>query len=411
MSSTDRRAFLTGTMAGAAALALQPELFAGVPRLGAPLQVAVIGCGRQGLAILAELAKFEDVTVVGLCDPIEGRLRRGKRRAKGVEGYATHAELLEKAKPQAVFVATPTHLHRAIVEDAIAAGCHVYCEAPLAHTAEDAVAIAAAARGTQQVVQAGMAGRTNPIYKLARSFFKSGAIRDAVSMRAQHHEKNSLRVMSSDPANEAALNWKLDEAVSLGLPGEFGTHQFDVIHWFTGKYPTAVSGSGAVLAHEDGRKVADTTTCMFTFDRGVQLVWDATLGNSYAGTQEVICGTMGAMRLAWTAGWMFKEADAPTQGWEVYANRQAFHNDEGITLIADATKLAAQGKLKEGVGLPHPPVYYAVESFLKSATDGAPVACSADEGARATLVAIAAQRAVTGGGTVTIAPKDLEVGG
>jgi hypothetical protein len=50
---------------------------------------------------------------------------------------------------------------------------------------------------------------------------------------------------------------------------------------------------------------------------------------------------------------MFKEADAPTQGWEVYANRQQFHNDEGITLIAGATKLAEQGKLKEGVGLPH----------------------------------------------------------
>ena len=31
---------------------------------------------------------------------------------------------------------------------------------------------------------------------------------------------------------------------------------------------------------------------------------------------------------------MFKEADAPTQGWEVYANRQQFHNAEGITLIA-----------------------------------------------------------------------------
>ena len=33
MTFSDRRSFLTSTMAGAAALALQPELLAGVPRL------------------------------------------------------------------------------------------------------------------------------------------------------------------------------------------------------------------------------------------------------------------------------------------------------------------------------------------------------------------------------------------
>jgi predicted dehydrogenase len=411
MTFTDRRTFLTGTMAGAAALAFQPELLAGPPRLGAPLTVAVIGCGRQGLALLAELGKFEEVTVVGICDTVAGRLRRGSRRAKDAKSFATHAELLDTTKPQAVFIATPTHLHRGIVEDALGAGCHVYCEAPLAHSAEDTLAIAAAARGAKTVFHSGMPGRTNPIYKLARSFYKSGAIRDGVSMRAQHHDKNSLRVAASDPDDEKALNWKLDPDVSLGLAGEFGTHQYDVIHWFTGQYPTCVKGSGQVLAWDDGRTIADTVTTELTFDRGLRLIWDATLGNSYEGTCELICGTMGSIRLAWTAGWMFKEADAPTQGWEVYANRQAFHNDEGITLIADATKLASQGKLKEGIGLPNPPTYYAVEAFLKSATEGKPVACSAAEGARATLIAIAANRAVTTGETITIDPKDLEVGG
>ena len=74
--------------------------------------------------------------------------------------------------------------------------------------------------------------------------------------------------------------------------------------------------------------------------------------------------------MAWSHGWMFKEADAPTQGWEVYANRQQFHNDEGITLIADATKLASQGKLKQGVGLPHDSLYYSLFDFLKAISEG-----------------------------------------
>lgn len=107
---------------------------------------------------------------------------------------------------------------------------------------------------------------------------------------------------------------------------------------------------------------------------------------------------------------MFKEADAPTQGWEVYANRQQFHNDEGITLIAEATKLASQGKLKEGVGLPHPSLYYALADFVRSITEGAPVVAGAEEGMRATLVGLAAQQAVLTGQTVEITQEMLGAG-
>ena len=95
---------------------------------------------------------------------------------------------------------------------------------------------------------------------------------------------------------------------------------------------------------------------------------------------------------------MFKEADAPTQGWEVYASRQRFHNDEGITLIADATQLAKQGKLKEGIGLPHPPIYYALEAFIDSALPGKPATAGASEGVAALAAGIAANQALVSDG-------------
>lgn len=97
---------------------------------------------------------------------------------------------------------------------------------------------------------------------------------------------------------------------------------------------------------------------------------------------------------------MFKEADAPTQGWEVYANRQQFHNDEGITLIADATKLASQGKLKDGVRLPQPPLYYGIVDFLASIMENRPIVSSMDEGVRATEIGILVDRAVRTGETI-----------
>ncbi len=412
MSQTSRRDFLQGAAGAAAILALEPELLALPPRLSAPVRLGIVGCGRQARALLGELAKFTDVTVAALCDVDGSRLRSAQRRAQEAKTYEDHRAMLEaETGLDAVVVATPTHRHREVVLDALTAKKHVYCEAPLASTLEDCRAIARAARASDRVVQVGMLARTNPVYTLAYSFVRSGSIRDVVAMQAHFRRKDSWRASASDPSREKEVNWKLDPEVSLGLIGEVGTHQFDVIHWFTGQYPVRVTAGGGVLAWPDGRTEPDTAHCVLRFPGKQTLCWEATLGNSFETQYELLAGTMGAIKLAWSHGWMFREADAPTEGWQVYANRQKFHNDEGITLIAEATKLAAQGKLAAGVGLPHPSEYYALEAFLKSITEGAKVACGPDEGLRAAAVAIHARQAAASGESVAIDPKSLEVEG
>ena len=409
-----RRGFLRRTAGALGAFALAPEIARGVPlALPEPMDVAVVGCGRQGRAILAELAKIEGLTVAAICDTSAGRLRSGGRRAKGARSYATVAELLEKEPAAvAIFVATPTHTHREVATACLEAGRHVFCESPLASTIEDCRALVAASRASDRVFQVGMQGRTNPIYDLARSFVRSGAIRDVISMRGQYHDprKSSWRVPVSDPAEERALNWKLDPAVSLGLVGEVGVQQFDVFDWFLNEYPVAARATGSIQMHDDGRELPDTVHVELEWPRGRRMNWEATLANSFEGTYELFHGTMGTIKLAETAGWMFKEADAPTLGFEVYANREQFHNEQGITLIADATKLAAQGRLKEGVGLPNPPVYYALEAFLKSIAEGVKVEATAAEGMRAFWIAEATNRALASGETVAIDWDAVEKG-
>ncbi len=407
MPDIDRRSFLAQSAGLAAGVAILPSLSTAMGSLAAPVRVGVIGCGRQGRSIIAELASLPDVTLAAICDSEPGRLSAGERRAREAKTHSDHKQMLDDPAIDAVFIATPTHLHRGVAEDAIAAGKHVYCEAPLAHTVEDTKAIAAAARGSDRVFQVGYLARANPVYQLARTFFASDAVRTLVSMQASRARKTTWRTPARDPETERRLNWRLDPELTTGLSGEWGSHQFDVFHWYTGTYPEKVSGLGSIRVYEDGREVDDTIALSLQFPGGAVLGYDATLANSYGGTSELFRGENASIRLAWSHGWMFKEADAPTQGWEVYANRQQFHNDEGITLIAGATKLAEQGKLKEGVGLPHTPLWYGVESFLKSVTEGTEVACSAAEAARSTIVGIRAHEAVTTGTTVEIDPADL----
>ncbi len=405
---TDRRDFLIQGAGALAGYALLPGLDAMAAVIPKGYPVAIIGMGRQGRAIAAELQKL-GASIVAVCDSDEPRLRSAKRRVADATSYSDTDQLLSKEiGVEAIFVATPTHLHRSICEAAVAAGKHVYCEAPLSHTMEDARAIAAAARASKKVFQVGLLARSNPVYSLARSFFRTEAFLKLVSMRAQNSRKTSWRQAASTAERQARLDWRLDPAVSLGLPGEWGTHQFDVIHWFTGQYPVRVSGRGGVFVWEDGREVADTVNLMLEFPKGQCLEYQATLGNSYGGRYEVLHGVNSAFKLAWSHGWMFKEADAATQGWEVYANRQRFFNDEGITLIADATKLASQNKLKDGVGLPNDSLHYGVADFLRSCADGEKVKTGVSEGLRATAVGISAQRAIVEGGDIEITADDLK---
>jgi len=163
-----------------------------------------------------------------------------------------------------------------------------------------------------------------------------------------------------------------------------------------------VAGRGSVRLHKDGRTIADSIELELQWSDGVTLRHDVTLANSYGGQFELIHGVNGTIRLAWSHGWLFKEADAPTQGWEVYATRQQVFDQEGIMLIANATQLSAQGQLQAGVGLPYSSLYYALMDFLKSVTEGTPSACSFQEGARATIAGILANQAVVTGQPMAI---------
>lgn len=409
MTRTDRREFLQQVAGSLAAVALAPELLPAPPRrLGAPLPIAVVGAGgRQGRAILTELLKLDAVKVAAVCDVRDERLKQAVRRASGAAAYADHRKLLDEQKDvAAVLVATPSHRHREVVLDGLQSGRHVWCEAPMAASLEDLKAIAAAARAAKSVFQVGHQARSNPVYQLARSFLKSGNIRDVVMVRAQWHQKTSWRVPGDDPE----LNWRLFRKNGCGLPLEAGANQLDTVAWYLGRFPKKLRANGATLSWSDGRETPDTVAAELAFDGGLRMHWDATLANSFDGQHELFAGTMGTIKMAETFGWLFKEADAPTQGWEVYASREKFHSEEGITLIADATKLAQQGKLKEGIGLPNPPLFYALQDFVKSILEKKAVVCGAADGYRAAAIALRVQEAIDTGNELEVGPEQLEGG-
>ena len=186
-----------------------------------------------------------------------------------------------------------------------------------------------------------------------------------VRARAQWNKKQSWRRTSPNPDREKDINWRLDSKTSLGLIGELGIHQIDVVNWFMNSRPMAVSGFGSLIQWKDGRDVPDTVQAVFEYPNGVQFSYEATLGNSFDADHEMFYGTDAAIMLRGNKAWMFKEVDAPLLGWEVYARKDEFYRETGIALVANATKLVAQGnKPVEDAPYTNTPLFYALEAFI-----------------------------------------------
>jgi len=377
---------------------------------GPPVNCAIIGLGPQGREILAVLAKLGNAPVVALCDSYTAPafLKRATEIAPHAAVQADYRKVLEQKDVQAIFVATPSHLHKQIVLDALAAGKHVYCEAPLATDIDEARVIAKAAASAKTAFQAGLQNRANQMHRHVLTFMRSGVLGHAAGVRGQWHKKTSWRRAAPSPERERELNWRLYKATSSGLPGEIGIHLFDVANWFLNALPLSVIGFGATHHwKQEGMEVPDTIHCILEYPNNILFSYEATLVSSFEGEYQVFLGSDTSLLLRDLRAWMFKETDSPLLGWEVYARKERLAAGEdtlgvGIALVADATKLLAQGKepAKVGADVTKSALYQAINAFIDSIRTGKPPVVGPLEGLQATIVARTAHDAVMTGNKI-----------
>jgi predicted dehydrogenase len=385
----NRRDFLKGgsmaammTMLGGVELFAQTNAAPDVAKLEFVINsnAAVIGLGAWGREILNTIATIPTAKVTAICDTYPASLKRAANAAPGAAQVADYKAILENKDIQSVIIATPTNTHKEIALAAIKAGKHVYCEAPIAGSIDDAREIALAAKANPRLAfQAGLQMRSDPERLFLLPFIRSGALGKLVMARSQWHKKTSWRSTSPNPEREKAINWRLDKATSLGLLGEIGMHQVDQAMWYLNTLPTAVTGWGSIQLWNDGRDVPDTEQAVFEFPDGVRMVYDITLANSFDGAYDMIYGGDAAIMMRGTdpnlmlrdsKAWMFKEVDSPLLGWEVYAAKTQFYKDTGIALLAGASKPPKlDDKGQPIVEEPPTSLKAALQNFLRNATE------------------------------------------
>ena len=167
-----------------------------------------------------------------------------------------------------VDITAPNALHKPIAMAAIAAGKPVYCEKPLAPTAEDARDMALAAEAAGVATQVGFNYIKNPLLGLAREMIAGGELGDIVGFRGIHAED-----YMADPASP--WTWRLDPSGGAGVIADLGSHIINMARFLLGPIARICADVETVIGErplpQGGRRaveVDDQARMLVRFSRG-----------------------------------------------------------------------------------------------------------------------------------------------
>ena len=118
------------------------------------LKIAIVGCGKVADGHVEEIRKIPAAQLCAVCD-LEPLIAEQLAVRYGVpRWYSNVAQMLDEEKPDVLHIATPPQSHLALTRQAVAAGCHVFLEKPVAlcHCDVEAIIAAAIAAGRKLAV-------------------------------------------------------------------------------------------------------------------------------------------------------------------------------------------------------------------------------------------------------------------
>src|SRR5271155_1152450 len=124
----------------------------------------------------------QSVRVVSIADVSHPAAERLAARWQGARAFESAEEIIGDPSIDAVWICTPTAMHRQICIAAAPAGKHVFCEKPLAMTAAEASEMAAAIKTSGVVSQVGLVLRFSPVYNVIKAMFEEAGVGQLLSV-------------------------------------------------------------------------------------------------------------------------------------------------------------------------------------------------------------------------------------
>lgn len=220
----------------------------------------LIGCGDIARKRVAPaLRDLDNCDFLGVSRERE-ELAEGFAKEFGAKRwYGTWPDLLKDEEIDAVYIATPVHLHAQQTIAAAEAGKHVLCEKPMAINVSECDRMIAACHAHQVKLGVAYYRHFYPVVGRIKEIIQSGEIGEPVLTQINAFE-------SFNPQADHPRHWLLETDRSGGGPMfDFGCHRIEVLTNIFG----AISKVSALTANVlFDREVEDTAMALFQFERG-----------------------------------------------------------------------------------------------------------------------------------------------
>lgn len=186
---------------------------------------------------------------------------------------ARERALPEGERIDALAIVTPNYLHAPMAIAALGAGFHVFCEKPMAMSATEARAIAAAARTSGRRFALAFTYSGYPLVEEARVRVARGDL-GAIRLVQVEYLQGWLSLPIDTGGNKQA-EWRTDPARAGigGCLGDIGTHAFQLAEHVSGLRVRSVAAD--LATHVPGRRLDDDVSALLRFDGGARGVLKA----------------------------------------------------------------------------------------------------------------------------------------
>src|SRR5499425_1978980 len=276
-----------------------------VKRLG----MGIVGAGFVGPHHIDAVRRLGFVDIVAVAGSSEESGRRKAEQLGVRRGYGNYQALIDEPDVQVVHVATPNHLHYAVISAALAKGKHVVSDKPLAATAAESKRLVEQAKRANVVAAVTFNYRGNPLVQQARHAIAKGEIGTPTFLHGYYLQDWLL--------NDTDYSWRLDpeKGGASSALGDIGSHWCDLAQHMTGLRITHVlgdvttvipqrkkprvareafqTGAGAADLESVDIRVDDLASVLVRFDNGAKGTFTA--GQVCAGHEDdrvlEVCGS------------------------------------------------------------------------------------------------------------------------
>lgn len=197
------------------------------------VKVAVIGLGKMGISHLSMVRALPGVEVVGVVDAA-GFMLGVLKKYTGLEGYPSIERMLERERPDAAIVATPSRMHYPMVRQLLEAGVSVFCEKPFTLSGAEGDELVDLARSRGLVTQVGYHNRFVGAFAEVKRLLDEDAIGEVTHGLAEAYGPVVLRPQGG--------TWRSKSSEGGGCLYDYAAHPLNLINWYFGQ-PEGVGGT------------------------------------------------------------------------------------------------------------------------------------------------------------------------